>query len=101
LIRKVFDVLGAESKNRSARFVNSLQAVKKIAGRHAPGQPKTGSLGNRSVRDSEQTAFIIPNALISSKGSCCTEHQQSGNAASRKKQQAHQEFLATGPESLF
>src|SRR6266404_204665 len=95
LVGKILDILRPAPENRPGLFVNALQMIEKIAGRHAPRQPKTRAIRDRAIRDYEDPALVIPNALIPRERRCVAEDQESGSAASRVKQQAHQEFLAT------
>jgi hypothetical protein len=75
--------------------------IEEISGGHSPGQPKAGSIGNRSVGNYEEPAFVIPDVLVSCNRDGTEDHQQNGSAASRIEQQAHQGFQATSRNSYF
>src|SRR5260221_9340631 len=95
LVGKILDILRPAPENRPGLFVNALQMIEKIAGRHAPRQPKTRAIRDRAIRDYEDPALVIPNALIPRERRCVAEDQESGSAASRVKREANQEFLST------
>jgi len=100
-VGKILDRLRPPPKNGAALFIKPLKMIEKISGGHPSGQPEARAVGNRPVSDHEQPAFVAPNGFVARQRRRIAHDQESGRAASRVEQQAHQEFLANRRNLYF